>query len=279
MRTRDMIRCVCALFVVIGLAVSAQAQEERGWGFSGRLQGSSNSSRLVLKADPSLDYTFNQYFRTYVGLPAYFVNPSSTTSTATTTASSNGFIDGLGNAYVGVRFGAESPAVNYVSNLVLTAPTGDKDKGFSTGRATVDWTNSFSRQFSPVTPFGSFGVANTVSDTSFFVRPFSSAGFVSHFDGGATFGLSQSVEAGALAYAVKAAGQQRIISKRGLGKNRVLGASTETVGPADIANDHGFSAWLGLRPKSTVDFQIGYTRSVNYSLDTLFFGVGFRLGK
>jgi hypothetical protein len=277
MRTRDMIRCVCALFAAIGLAISAQAQEEQGWGFSGRFQGSSNSSGVVLKADPSLDYTFNQYFRTYVGLPVYFVNPSSTTST--TTSTSNGLVDGLGNASVGVRFGAKSPAVNYASNLVFTAPTGDKNKGFSTGRATADWTNSFSRRVSQVTPFGSFGIANTVSDTSFFVRPFSSAGFVSHFDGGATFSLSPFVEAGALAYAVRAAGEQRIISKRGTGKNRVLGSRTETIGSADIANDHGFSAWLGLSPKSAVDFQIGYTRSVNYSLNTLFFGAGFRLGK
>jgi len=221
----------------------------------------------------------------------YFVNASSTTTTKT----SSGFVNGIGNVYVGFRLGVDSDAVNYASNLVFTAPTGDKDKGFSTGRATVDWNNNFSRKFSSVTPFGNVGIANTISDTSFFVRPFTSLGFVGHFDGGATVSLSQFVDVGASAYAVRASGQQRIISKirkrqstttssssgpgQGAAKNRVFETSSETVGSADIANDHGVSAWLGVSPRSSVDFQIGYTRSVGYDLDTLFFGVGFRFGK
>ena len=286
--------CLCAVLIVIGFAFSAPAEDERGWNFSGRFSGSSNSSGLVLKADPALGYKFNEHFQTYAGLPVYFVNASSTTTTAT--ATSSGFVNGIGNAYVGFRLGVDNDTVNYASNLVFTAPTGDKDKGFSTGRATVDWNNNFSRKFSSVTPFGNVGIANTISDTSFFVRPFTSLGFVGHFDGGATVSLSQFVDVGASAYAVRASGQQRIISKirkrqstttspsssgpgQGAAKNRVFETSSETVGSADIANDHGVSAWLGVSPRSSVDFQIGYTRSVGYDLDTLFFGVGFRFGK
>src|SRR5215468_5723582 len=103
--------------------------------------------------------------------------------------------------------------LNYSSTLEGTAPTGDKAAGFSTGRTTVDWTNRFSHTFSAVTPFASAGLANTVSDTSFFIRPFTSLGIVSHFEGGAKFSLSQFVDVGASAYAVRAAGQQTIISK------------------------------------------------------------------
>lgn len=283
-------RFLSAIFVVAGIALPVQGQDERGWNVSGRFSGSSNSSSVVLKADPSIGYTFNHYFQTYAGLPVYFVNESSTTTTST------GFMNGIGNAYVGFRLGVDNPAVNYASNLVFTAPTGDKDKGFSTGRVTIDWNNNFNRKFSSVTPFGNIGVSNTISDTSFFVRPFSSLGVVGHFDGGATVSLSQFVDIGASAYAVRASGQQRIISKvlkrqsaktssassgrgQGAAKNRVFETSGETVGSADIANDHGFSAWFGISPRSSVDFQIGYTRSVGYDLDTLFFGVGFRFGK
>ncbi|HYR90449.1 MAG TPA: hypothetical protein VE422_40635 [Terriglobia bacterium] len=283
-------RCLCALLILVGFVPPLQAEDDTGWNFWGRFSGSSNSSGLVLKADPSLGYKFSQYFSTYAGLPIYFVNESNTVTT------SSGFLNGIGNAYVGVRLGVDHPAVNFASNLVLTAPTGDKDKGFSTGRATVDWTNSFNRRFSAVMPFASIGVANTVSDTSFFVRPFSSLGLVGHVEGGATISLSQFIDVGASAYGVRASGQQRIISKvlkhqsptspatsnpgsRGNGKNRVFETSAETVGPADIANDHGFSTWFGFSPRSRVDFQIGYTRSVSYDLDTLFFGVGFRFGK
>src|SRR5207248_4708102 len=137
--------------------------------------------------------------------------------------------------------------VNFLSNLIVTAPTGDKDKGFSTGRATADWTNSFSRRFSSITPFADVGVANTVSDTSFFLRPFSSLGLVGHFDGGVVANVAPVVDLGASAYSVRASGEQRIFSKvlhqssaqrapAGKGKG-VFETNTETVGSADIAND------------------------------------------
>src|SRR5262245_59530735 len=203
-------RGLCTVFIVVALALPVLAQDGQGWTFSGRFQGSSNSSGLVMKADPTLGYSFSRNFQTYVGLPVYFVNESSTTST---TQTPNGFVNGLGNAYVGFRIGVDHEAINYASNVEATAPTGDKAKGFSTGRATVDWTNSFSHNSSSVTPFANIGLANTVSDTSFFVRPFTSLGLVSHFDGGAKFHLSQLVDVGASAYGVRAAGQQRIISK------------------------------------------------------------------
>ena len=115
---------------------------------------------------------------------------------------------------------------------------------------------------------------------------------MSHFDGGAKFSLSQFVDVGASAYAVRAAGQQKIISKifkststtpttttAGNGKNRPFETSRELVGSAALANDDGFSTWLAAHAGSTMDFQIGYTRSAGYDLNTLFFGVGFRVGK
>ena len=182
----------------------------------------------------------------------------------------------------------DNPAVNFVSNLVVTAPTGDKDKGFSTGRATADWTNSFSRRFSSVTPFADIGVANTVSDTSFFVRPFSSLGLVGHFDGGLLMNVAPLIDLGASGYSVRASGEQRIFSKvvhqssvgtpSGKGKG-VFETSAETVGTADIANDGGFSTWLSVKPHSRVGFDGGYTRSVTYQLNTLFFGTSVRFGK
>lgn len=273
----------CVLMLIFGSALNLRAEEEPGWSFSGRLQGSSNSSGLVLRADPSAAYTFNRNFRVQAGLPFYFVNPSSTLSTTQSVVTgAGGFTNGLGNAYADMRFTAEHPILDFSSTLRLTAPTGDKDKGFSTGSATADWTNSFSRRFSMLTPFGSAGIANTVSDTSFFARPFTSVGFVSHFDGGAIVRLGEFINAGASAYAVRGSGEQRVISKvqrgRNSGRRPVFETSPETVGPAEIVDDHGFSTWMDI-PKSGADFQIGYTRSVNYDLNTLFFGVGFRIGK
>jgi hypothetical protein len=116
---------------------------------------------------------------------------------------------------------------------------------------------------------------------------------VSHFDGGAIFNIAPLVAVGASAYGVRASGEQRIFSKvnkggaaatsaTGKGASaraaRVFETTAETVGSAVLANDHGFSTWLAVHSGSTVDFQVGYTRSVGYDLNTLFFGVGFRVG-
>ena len=66
-------------------------------------------------------------------------------------------------------------------------------------------------------------------------------------------------------------------SGTGNGKN-VFQTTPSTTTTADAADDHGFSAWLSLKPNSKTDFQIGYSRSVAYQLNSLFFGVGFRSG-
>jgi len=287
------VRGICAvLMTVVAFALPAIAQPEgESWTLSGRFQGSSNSAGLVLKADPTLSYSFNRLFQTYFGLPVYFVNPSSTIQTAT----GSGFMSGIGNAYVGFRLGIDREPVDFASVLEATAPTGNKANGFSTGRATIDWTNRFSHSFSSLTPFASAGLANTVSDTAFFVRPFTSLGIVSHFDGGAKFNLSKFADVGASAYAIRAAGQQTIISKTfentsatsgvsgstnaGNGKSAAFDTGHKVVGSADLANDNGFSTWLAAHASSNMDFQVGYTRSAGYDLNTLFFGVGFRVGK
>jgi hypothetical protein len=286
-------RLMCAIVLVAGIALPAAAQNERGWSFSGSFNGSSNSDGAVMKAEPVLGYTLNNHFETYAGLPFYFVNLSSTPTTSTPTTA-NGFASGLGNAFVGFRLNVANDSVNYSSTVELTAPTGDKSRGFSTGRATADWTNRFSHKFDSFTPFGSFGIANTISDTAFFVRPFTSLGLVGHFEGGGTYDISRYFHVAGSAYAVQASGDQRIISKvargssasansssgdtSGHGKNRVFETQPETVVPSDIANDHGVSTWVSVSPKSDVDFHVGYSRSMHYDFNTVFFGVGFRLG-
>ena len=175
--------------MVMAFALPALAQDGDGWSFSGHFQGSSNSSGLVTKIDPTLGYGFNKHFQMYVGVPFYMVKESATTTTTTLTQTPGSFLSGIGNAYVGLGVVVNNDMVNFASTLEGTAPTGDRDKGFSTGRATVDWTNTFSHSFSSLTPFASVGLANSVSDTSFFLRPFTSLGLVSHFDGGVKYAV------------------------------------------------------------------------------------------
>jgi hypothetical protein len=300
-------RLACTIVLVLGLVLPARAEQERGWSFAGNFSGSSNSDGTVMKVAPMLGYNLTSHFETYAGLPFYMVNLSSTaTSTTTTTtpatSSSGGFVSGIGNAFLGGRLTINSDAINYSSTLELTAPTGDKSHGFSTGRATADWTNRFSHRFDSFTPFGSLGLANTISDTNFFVRPFTSLGLVSHFEGGGSFDISDQVRINGSAYAIGAVGNQTIISKvikrqlaaavssgttgtsgkasasAGSNTDRVFNTQTETVVSAQAADDHGVSTWIAVTPGQE-NFYIGYSRSMHYDFNTLFFGVGFRIGK
>jgi hypothetical protein len=297
-------RLAYTIVLVVGLVLPARAEEERGWSFSGNFSGSSNTDGTVMKLAPILGYNFNKYLQTYAGVPFYMVNLSSTatttpTTTTPTTSTSGGFVNGIGNALVGARLTVNSDSLNYSSTLELTAPTGDKTLGFSTGRATADWTNRFSHRFDSFTPFGSLGLANTISDTNFFVRPFTSLGLVSHFEGGGSFDIANHVRVNGSAYAIGAVGNQTIISKvvkrqiasagsvgtsgkasasAGANTNQVFNTATETVVPAQVADDHGVSTWIGVSPGQG-DFYIGYSRSMHYDLNTLFFGMGFRIGK
>src|SRR5215471_7971651 len=197
------------------LAAAPPAEDGPGWWLSEPVQGTSNAAGLVLKANSVLGYSFTGHVQMYSGLPVYFTRASSsdTTTGTTTTTGTLGFVNGVGNAFAGLLISAGNESLKYTSDLVLTAPTGDRTKGFSTGHASADWTNTFSHSFDAFTPYASVGLANTVSDTSFFVRPFTTNGAVAHFEGGGLFKIAPHLNVGASAYGVQAAGQQEIVSK------------------------------------------------------------------
>jgi hypothetical protein len=291
-------RCFSAVILVAAMALPGLAREQRGWGFAANFYGSSNADGTVTRAESVAAYNINQHFRAYVGVPFYFVHISSAAS-----PSAEGSMSGLGNVFGGFRVASAGDMLSYASTIEVTAPTGDKDRGFGTGRVTADWTHQVSRRFSSFMPFGSVGLANTVSDTAFFVRPFSSIGLVGHFDGGTTFDVSPGLRLGASAYGVRGAGQQKIVSKvvpRGAttpagriastsgnghtnskanGAKRVFENQPETTAESSAVDDHGFSAWVALNPRRELDLHVGYSRSLNYALNNMFFGVGFRVGK
>jgi hypothetical protein len=270
------------------LHASESAAEAKGFTFYGALQGSANSDAQVSRLEGSVGYNFNRQFGVDFGLPFYLVN-----SSVSSDPSLNGFRSGLGNAFVNFRITPRLTEWRYVSSLTVTVPTGDRDRGFSTGRVTFDWNNFVSRSFSRFTPFGNLGVANTISDTAFFSRPFSSLGLVGHFEGGTSYRLHRSLSVGASAYSVVPSGEQKIYSRvtngqsnnfspaasqaPGQSRARAFESTAVIVDAADLARDHGFASWLTVYPTSTVYVQTGYHRSVSYSLNTFFFGVGLQL--
>ena len=288
-------RCVSlavglASTLVRNLDASESTSEVKRFTFNGAIQGSANSNAQVNRLETSAGYNFSPKFGIDVGLPFYFVN-----SNLSTDPNLNGFRNGLGNAFVTLRAKPTLTDWNYISSLTATAPTGDKDEGFSTGRVTVDWNNLISRRLSRFTPFANLGVANTVSDTNFFYRPFTTLGIVGHFEGGTSYRLHPSVSVGASAYSIVPSGDQKIYSRvtkrqntapsqptdgtstTGQGRARAFETTAVIVDDATLARDHGFASWLTVYPTATMYLQTGYHRSVPYALNTFFFGVGVQL--
>ena len=272
------------------LYASESPSDFKRFTFNGALQGSANSNAQVNRLEAGVGYNFSRKFGIDVGLPFYFVN-----SNLSTDPNLNGFRSGLGNAFITLRATPTLTDWNYVSSLTATAPTGDRDRGFSTGRVTVDWNNLISRSLSRFTPFANLGVANTVSDTAFFYRPFSSLGIVGHFEGGTSYRLHRSLSVGASAYSIVPSGDQKIYSRvikrqnaapsqpsdgtsvTSQGRARAFETTAVILDDASLARDHGFATWLTVYPTSTVYLQTGYHRSVPYSLNSFFFGVGVQL--
>jgi hypothetical protein len=272
---------------VKALYASEPPSETKRFTFHGALQGSANSPAQVNRMEASVGYNFSRKFAVDFGLPFYFVN-----SNLSSDPNLNGFRSGLGNAFVSLRVTPSLIGWHYVSSLTATAPTGDRDRGFSTGRVTIDWNNFISRSFSRFTPFANLGVANTVSDTNFFYRPFSSLGAVAHFEGGASYRLNRSFGIGASAYSVVPSGEQKFYSRVVKRENnnvqpsntqgdqvrvRAFQTTAVIVGDASLARDHGFASWVTIYPSSILYLQTGYHRSMAYSLNSFFFGVGLQL--
>ena len=278
-----------AACIAISSLVGQESGESGRLTFEGRVQGSTNQLGSVTRLDSSAGYLFTKRWSLSLGVPYYFVSPSNSTQTSSGTGSFNG----VGNVFSELRFTLPNPAVNYVSTVTGTAPTGDRNQGLSTGHATVDWSNYFERGLGRLTPFGEIGIANAVSDTQFFLRPYSSYGFVAHAQGGARYRLMRWLSAGGSAYIIQPKGRQtvvsRIVTKRGPAlstpiqgdargrQNQVFETQSITTGPAEIARDHGLSTWATLGVRPSLNIYAGYTRSTQYSLDTVFFGVAFRV--
>jgi len=273
------------LFVVVSstvlVAQSTQgakpaAQGDKGFTSYAEFGGTSNVDGQVYRLESSSGYNFNQHFGVDVGVPIYFVRPSTTTGGTPT--------NGLGNPWLDLRVKFLNPVVNYGSALTGFAPTGDSKRGLSTGRGTFDWTNHFDHTFSRLTPFGDIGIGNTITDSRLFMRPYTTLGFNAHFQGGANFDLWKFFSVGGSAYDIVPSGQQTVFSKvvRGAGKGashgRVFQQNQQTTGSADIAKDNGFSAWIDANPSSYLDLQLGYTRSVQYDLISVSFTVGVDVG-
>jgi hypothetical protein len=269
-----------SVLVMLAGAAAAQAvpkspvRDEAGFTSYAAFEGTSDSDGQVYAFSPSVGYNFNRHLGMDLGVPFYFVRASSSLGGT----SSNGF----GNPSLDLRLKFPNPTLSFASVVTGTAPVGDSKKGLSTGHGTYDWTNRFDHAFDSLTPFAEVGISNTVADTRLFLRPFTAFGFNTHVQAGANYDLWKFVSVGASGYAILPSGQQTVFSKVQTGNSTGHGHAFEnnqqTTGTADLTRDHGFSAWVDANPRPYLDMELGYTRSVNYDLNAVSFGIGVNVG-
>ena len=261
-------------------APAQSVNDDKGFTSYVQFAGTSNSDGQVYKLDPSVGYNFSGHFGMDVGIPVYFVRASSTTTGTTST-------NGIGNPYVDVRVKYLNPLFNFGSVLTGYAPAGDSKKGLSTGRGTFDWTNHFDHSFASLTPFAEVGIANTITDSLLFERPFTTFGFNTHLQGGVKYAVWKILNVGASGYDILPTGQQTVFSKVQGGSSNPASPShksvflnnQQTTGTADIAHDDGFSTWIEAKPGSVLDMELGFTRSIHYDLNSVSFSIGLNLGR
>ena len=260
----------------------------KGRGIVARLsfEGSSSTDGQVLDLNSSTGYNFNKYFGIDVGLPVYFVR-GATVATGSGAAQRTSSSGDLGNVYADVRLSLDNRIAPYSSTFTVTAPTGSVNKGRSTGHFTYDWDNRIEHEiFDRVTPYVDAGLANSISDTRFFKRPYITLGHLAHFEAGADVKIWKSLTFTASAYDIVPWGQQTVISRfvrpgsTGAGTarhGRVFEIFAQTQGSASLDRDNGYSAGFSFSLTRFLDLSAGYARSVPLHLDTISFGIGFNL--
>lgn len=264
--------------------------------------GSSNSSGHILTAGVSLGYQFNEHLSIDANVPFYFVSATDTTATASGGTQSSTMTDhGIGDPSFALLLRFPNRVLDYKTRVTTWVPVATMSSGFSTGSVLADWTSHFSRRAGRLFPFGQIDIANTVPDTPLFLLPYTAQGFNARFESGSTVLLTNIFRPGASFYYVLPSGGQTLYSREVLGssssgsgmsggmgahgnqgpgsgsgnRNRNGFMTQHVMQGSDLTRDHGFSTWLSANLPHFVDLQIGFTRSYEYDLNTISFGIGF----
>lgn len=253
-----------ALAESVPSAASKTAGEEKGFTLTESYEGSGNSDGFITDINSTVGYIFNPHFSINMGVPYLFVSPS-TSKTGATSAS------GMGNPSLGFRYSRKGTLFDFSTGLNGAFPVASSAKGLSTGRVTFDWDNHFAHGFDRLTPFLDVGVANSVPDTRFLHRPYTSLGTLTHFEGGSELDLGDRFSVSASGYYILPWGAQQIFVR---GKKSSAGS---TKGGPSLTRDDGINLGLDYNLTRFVDLSAGYSYSVYNVLNTVSFGVELNL--
>jgi len=257
-----------------------------GWTLGTRFEGSYSSDGGIYDVGSAVGYNFSRHFGIDLGVPLLFVNTPSKIR-----ASNPGAVSGIGigSFFTDLRWNYPNKSLNFSPAVHLTAPTGDKKKGFSVGHVTWNETNHFDHAFGDFSPFLDAGVGNSLMDTKYFKRPFMTFGNNAQFEGGLEYDRGKFSFSASL-YDVAPWGSQTVISRvfrcSSAAKCSATGTTTNrtsfttasvSTGGADLTRDNGFNAGVDYKPVGYLDLEFGFSRSVPLHLNSYSFGIGVDL--
>jgi hypothetical protein len=288
-----------ALFV-FALAASAQnvpaSASAAGWYGAFNLGVSHDADGWNNELGSTLGYDMDRHWALESGVPLYFVAPSdSATSTATTsTSSSSQSYAALGDAFLRLKYDPRWNVVRYNTSITLTAPTGSRNHGISSGHGTWNWGNKLETDFGRVSPYLQASLANSLANSMNYQRAFTTFGFISEQKAGLSFDLFKGVSLDASYYNVAPLADQTVFSRvlnkgkgstnapasnsRGQGNSRVFEDNPVVTGTSSLTKDHGFGAGISANPAKRVEWSLDYNRSVAYQMNTISTTIGYRFG-
>lgn len=244
-------------------AATKPAIEDKGFTLTETYEGSGNTDGFITDINSTVGYIFNPHFSINMGVQYLFVNPSSSNSSKTGATSASG----MGNPSLGMRYSRKGSVLDFSTGLNGAFPVASSAKGLSTGRVTFDWDNHFAHDFDRLTPFLDVGVANSVPDTRFLHRPYTSLGTLAHFEGGSELDLGDKFSVSASGYYILPWGAQQIFVRG------TKSSSGSTKGGVSLTRDDGVNLGLDYNLSRSVDFSAGYSYSAYSVLNTVSFGV------
>lgn len=246
------------------------------------IQVNSTPMGLVSSEDTDLGFNFNDHFGGDIGLPIFYTRSPLSLVTNSDWKRTTLF----GDPYIDFHYSLERKGIKATSVLTGTLPLSSSVRVYSTGRAGVDWFNHIEPEngIDKVIPFLNFGVSNGTANRYYMPRPYSvnrlyqTFGVMGDGEAGASYEIRPGYKIGASAYGLLPEGTQKVFSRLVTPGSSVVGdgshhrffySAFETIGPASIARDNGYSAWIDITSAPNVELMVGYTRSIHYHYDAL----------
>ncbi len=244
---------------------------------------------------PAVNYAFSRRFSADASTSLYFNRLVENTNPAT--AAKHPLVtDPLepGDTLIGFHAFFEPGSLQDTITASMTAPTGNRAKGFGAGQATYDFSNHLERYFNQLGVIVDVGGGNSSGLFNDLVaKDYSSVGGLAHFESGLVYWFPHRSYLQAVAYEQLPLGSQTVYRTVARGENSRAeddgggggGGNPNPKPPpppvpvtvTTVAEDNGFTAMLGLPLTHHVTFSGYYNRSLRQHLDTVSFGVTYVL--